>query len=247
MSQAYRSLFYKEYYTKQVGRFQGITSQSKLTIEVTVFALEIVPLLSNNKQATILDIGCGFGSFLSAAKQAGYTNTIGIDTSAEQVDIAHQLGITEVVQEDAFTYLQKYPNHFDTITALDVLEHFTKDEAVSLLHHVLNALKPGGKLILRTPNADSPMSSVYLFGDFTHELILNASSAHQLLVTCGFQNIHIQKAFTQSLHPIKRLFQQTSWWLLELAQKWKLFATARTTKGMVFTPNMIAVAHKSVS
>jgi 2-polyprenyl-3-methyl-5-hydroxy-6-metoxy-1,4-benzoquinol methylase len=247
MSQQYRALFYKNYFTQQVGRFQGEESTSKLAIESLAFTKEIVPLLGSNIQSSILDIGCGFGSFIDAAKKKGYTNIKGIDTSSEQVAIAHQLGLNEVEQADVFSYLQSCSNQFDTITALDVIEHFTKDEAVSVLRAVFTALKPGGKLIIRTPNADAPLSTVYLYGDFTHELYLNASSAHQLLATCGYVNVAIQKGLTTAPNPIKRLLQKLSWGYLQLLQKWKLFATARTTKGAIFTPNLVAIAQKPIS
>ena len=38
-----------------------------------------------DKDAAILDIGCGHGAILSFARQAGYHNTVGIDWSASQV------------------------------------------------------------------------------------------------------------------------------------------------------------------
>src|SRR4051812_43231134 len=41
--------------------------------------------LPKDKNAMILDIGCGDGNFVYWMQQAGYTNAHGIDLSAEQV------------------------------------------------------------------------------------------------------------------------------------------------------------------
>ena len=44
-----------------------------------------------NRDAAILDIGCGHGAILYALQQAGYHNARGVDGSAEQVQAAARL------------------------------------------------------------------------------------------------------------------------------------------------------------
>src|SRR5687767_5949781 len=50
------------------------------------------------RDAAILDLGCGHGAILWAANRAGYTNLTGVDASPEQVAAAKALGIKGVRQ-----------------------------------------------------------------------------------------------------------------------------------------------------
>lgn len=238
----YRALFYQNYYQSQVGRFQGIASDEKITIEKDLFKTEIVPLISVSKDAAILDIGSGFGSFLLALKESGFTQCKGVDISEEQVSTAKKLGIHNIEQGDVFDYLNAHPQSFDLITALDVAEHFNKAEIISLLMLMKKALKPKGSILMRFPNADAPMGNVYLYGDFTHELVLNASSAQQLLMNVGFHQISIIESRVKVKGFFKSILQQLSWMLLKGFYKWMLFATARTSKGVILSPNIIVLA-----
>lgn len=55
------------------------------------------------------------------------------------------------------------------------------------------ALKPGGRLILQTPNADSPWALGVRYGDFTHEICLNPNSAQHLLTVGGSQRVAVRE------------------------------------------------------
>src|SRR5688572_20960360 len=54
-----------------------------------------------DRHIRVLDLGCGHGSLLSFLKKHGYTNVAGVDTSREQVALAHRLGVNEVRLGDA--------------------------------------------------------------------------------------------------------------------------------------------------
>jgi 2-polyprenyl-3-methyl-5-hydroxy-6-metoxy-1,4-benzoquinol methylase len=240
----YRDLFYNQYYQNQVGRLQGIASKEKLEQEKQHFTSEILPLLPMDKTIKLVDLGCGFGSFIQALKENGYTNITGVDTSKEQVAIAHELGIAEVIQDDIHAYLKATPHQFDVITGFDILEHFTKDEAIELLRLIESKLNTNGILLLRCPNIDAPLGSVFAYGDFTHELLLNSSSASQLMRTCGYVSVNILPSKVHVNGLVKGILHKLSWALLQVVYKWVLFATARTTKGVVFTPNLIIKAQR---
>jgi hypothetical protein len=51
------------------------------------------------------------------------------------------------------------------------------------------ALRPGGRLILQTPNADTPWGTHLRYGDFTHEVCFQQNSLKYLLQLCGFSGI----------------------------------------------------------
>ena len=87
-----------------------------------------------DKDAAILDVGCGHGAMLYFARQAGYHNTAGIDCSAAQVAEAGRRGITGIIEGDVLQVLDTFPAESqDVVIALDVIEHFTKDELLGCL------------------------------------------------------------------------------------------------------------------
>ena len=45
------------------------------------------------------------------------------------------------------------------LIAIDFIEHISKDDMMELLRHSRRVLSPGGRLVLRYPNGDSPLQS----------------------------------------------------------------------------------------
>ena len=132
-----------------------------------------------------LDVGCGGGQMLFALELLGFSDVVGIDVSAEQVALARQ--VSDVVHEvEATSFLRDNPERFDLITALDVVEHFRKDELFDLLDGLYSALKPGGRVILQTPNAESPWGLMHRYHDITHEVAFDPYSLEHVLSLSGF-------------------------------------------------------------
>lgn len=240
----YREIFYKDYFNSQSGRTFYLDIETKMKTEEYSLKKEILPLLPQNKNCAILDIGCGFGSLIYMLKKNGYTNLKGIDLSAGQVKVAHEIGLNEVELQDLLPYLKNNPEKFDVITGLDIIEHFSKDELVEVLSSVKSALKPGGIAIFRTPNLDAPFATLYSNGDFTHENYLNFSSANQVLLTMGFTEIKVMNSLMESKGFIKELVRKISWSIIKFFIKLVIFSTARTYRAMVFSPNLLISAKK---
>jgi 2-polyprenyl-3-methyl-5-hydroxy-6-metoxy-1,4-benzoquinol methylase len=142
-----------------------------------------------NKTARILDLGCGFGPYLYHFKAAGYSNISGIDGSAEQVALAHSLGLHEVKQADILSFLEKTIEQYDVIMLMDVLEHLTLAENMELLDMIRPRLAKAGTLLIHTPNAEGLFGMRVRYGDLTHELAFTPGSIRQLLTTTGFTKI----------------------------------------------------------
>ncbi len=145
-------------------------------------------LLPPEKDTPILDVACGSGQLLYFLKQRGYTNLHGVDLSPEQVELSRQV-LVDVVEGDAIEYLVAHPSEFELILGLDIVEHFTKDELLSFLEACFAALCPGGRLILRTTNAESPWGNVFRYGDLTHELSFSPDCLMNLLSATGFSSV----------------------------------------------------------
>jgi 2-polyprenyl-3-methyl-5-hydroxy-6-metoxy-1,4-benzoquinol methylase len=148
--------------------------------------------LPANKDAAIVDVACGGGKLLYAFKSMQYRNVIGVDISSEQVKLARQV-VSAVDEANALDWLEAHPSAFDLITGLDIIEHLYKPEILRFLDASYNGLKPGGRIILQTPNAESPSGGSIRYGDFTHEVGLTPKLLLQLLHLSGFQDVRVRE------------------------------------------------------
>ncbi len=144
--------------------------------------------LPDSKQAQIVDVACGSGNLLRFFAENGYHHIRGVDISPEQVSLARQV-TPEVVEGNAIDFLEARPEQFDLITGLDIIEHFNKPEVLRFLDGCHTALKPGGRLILQTPNAESPWGTMHRYNDFTHEVCFNPNALTRLMRLTGFEFI----------------------------------------------------------
>lgn len=241
----YRKVLYANYHTTQSGRASGTDALSLFQREKEQFRREILPHISElPKAARIFDMGCGSGSMLKALQEAGYTNARGMDISDEQVQLAQRLGVSNVEAGDALKHLASGSAQYDLVLGMDIIEHFTKDELVELLQSVLKGLSAKGKAVFRTPNLDAPMATVFANGDFTHENYMNASSAQQVCRACGFTKVDVRPSLMRVGNPAKELLRRFFFAVWQLRLKVLLFATARSSRDVLFTPNMIILASK---
>lgn len=192
----------------------------------------------------ILDIGCGYGAMVATLHDLGYPNACGIDLSTEQIHTGQQLGISNLEVADINDYLKDAHPLYDCIIGLDIIEHFSKDELIILLERLEKALKPGGFLLFRTPNGDALLSSLYAMGDFTHECILNKSSALQLMQSCGLQ-AEVFPSYIEAMGWWKEMLRKGLWQWHLFRIKIMLFSSGRTWHQSVFTPNLLIRATRN--
>ncbi len=138
------------------------------------------------KSAPILEIGCGHGRMLQYLHQKGFQNVIGIDISLEQIELATKSGLNAECA-DVFEYLHGTEGAFDCIIAIDVVEHFTKQELLRLFDLISRSLTRNGMLLLQTVNGEGLFPGQIIYGDLTHETILTPGSMKQLLTVSGFR------------------------------------------------------------
>lgn len=182
--------FRENFYTHYVSKFKGMNpplSQATLLSYFTWCEYKFLPLFAGlPATAVILEAGCGPGYILEFLARHGFTQVQGIDISAEQVALARQRGYQAEVA-DIFPYLDQHPDTFAAILALDFVEHFHKEELLKLAAHLFQALQPGGRLILQTPNGAGLFPRQIIYGDLTHLTIFTPNSLQQLLRQAGFQ------------------------------------------------------------
>lgn len=167
--------------------------------------------LPESKENAILDIACGEGTFLLFLKEMGYSNLFGFDFSPENVEISHRLGLDFVQLQDAFKISTLYPSQsFDTIFLLDFLEHIPKQAAANFLEDVIKKLKPGGVIIIQTPNMGAIQGLYFRYNDLSHEFGLTEKTAVDLLLMNGFElnNIDVKPAWnaTTTLGRLREIY-----------------------------------------
>ncbi len=102
------------------------------------------------KDSRFLEIGFGSGKVLKVMSDAGW-DAEGVDTDALSVDEARKNGLKA---SKGTLEGQKYPdNSFDVISMSHVIEHVSAP--VALLQECRRILKPGGRLVIATPNLQS--------------------------------------------------------------------------------------------
>ena len=107
--------------------------------------------------ATLMDIGCGDGSFLREMADRGW-QVSGVDFDAEAVALSrarHHLEVRVGTVESLVANGLKY----DVVTASHVIEHVP--DPIEFLRKCGQLLRPGGRIILRTPNCESFGHRVY--------------------------------------------------------------------------------------
>lgn len=104
-------------------------------------------IINSLKPNTILEIGCFPPQALLLPLRQNYRVT-GICSDFEPVDLpdVHTLNI----ETDAFPFK---PNSFDLVLLCEVIEHMTNYPPTLLLAKIHTILKPGGHLLITTPNS----------------------------------------------------------------------------------------------
>jgi SAM-dependent methyltransferase len=129
----------------------------------------ILPLLNLYPDCRALDVGCGRGEWLETLIENGFSATgVDLDDGMLEACQARQLPAEKA---EAVAYLKAIPSDTLTvITGFHIAEHIPFDDLKALVVEANRVLKPGGLLILETPNAENLIVGTQNFYlDPTHE------------------------------------------------------------------------------
>lgn len=136
--------------------------------------------------ASILELGSGAGHFMEYLKRKGFQRVRGVDLCEPLVESARQSGL-DVTHGNAIQHLAGLPDaSLDAIVTIDMIEHLTKNEIISLFSHSVRTLRPGGVIIIQTVNGQGLFPGQIIYGDETHVTVLNPMSLAHLLMMVGF-------------------------------------------------------------
>lgn len=141
----------------------------------------------------VMDLGCGRGEWLSLLAEAGVEAT-GVDADLHMARAARDRGL-DVTTGDLFTVLaDQPPESLGAITAFHVIEHIPLSAQLQLIRLARAALRPGGLLLLETPNPLSLVAgSINFLRDPTHVRPLHPDTLAFMMESEGFASAEIEQ------------------------------------------------------
>lgn len=170
-------------------RFRGSREEVKERLRVHLPAVREAK--AGSAEYPILDIGCGRGEWLDLLREEGLVGC-GVDTNRVLVGQCQERGLA-VVEADGVTHLRRLPDEsLGAVTAFHLVEHLPTDVLSRLLDEAVRALRPGGVLLLETPNpANVLVGSCMFYLDPTHCKPLPSPLLHLLLESRGLTNVKV--------------------------------------------------------
>jgi len=234
MTVEYKERLYKNYYQLHILPRKGPLTQKRLISSAKSFSFHFGEFLPEERESSILDVGCGSGSLIWWLHSKGFKKATGIDLSEDQIEAGKHLKIKNIYCESLVEHIQRCTTKYKLVFLRDVIEHIPSEELLNFLDHVHSVLEPRGMLIIQAPNAVSPFFGRVLYGDFSHEKAFTATSLSQILALTGFDN-HIFKPFEPRLHKFelrnfitlsgwKSAFRMLSWSLVKSFYRFLLYA-----------------------
>jgi SAM-dependent methyltransferase len=139
----------------------------------------------------VLDVGCGDGGAASILAALGWSAS-GVDVDDRAVAVARRRGLDARAGTIAEVGLDD--GSFDLVVASHVIEHV--HDPVELLAQARRALRPGGRLVVMTPNARAPLLGWHgarwrALDPPRHLAIFAASGLGLLAARAGFRDVQV--------------------------------------------------------
>jgi cyclopropane-fatty-acyl-phospholipid synthase len=149
----------------------------------------------------VLDVGCGWGSFVMHAAQRHGVGAVGITLSDNQAELARRrvadAGLSDRVEIRVQDYRELAGENFDAVASIGMVEHVGESQIDVYAEQLASMLRPGGRLLnhgisrLRHGNIEGgPFSERYVFpdGETTH-----VSRVILALERAGFIAQHVEE------------------------------------------------------
>ncbi|MBI5190025.1 MAG: methyltransferase domain-containing protein [Nitrospirae bacterium] len=158
--------------------------------DVPLVKKEMDRLLPNIKDGdSVLEVGAGDRRFEAKIMASGVSveyRSMDIDPETRQ-DYRSLDGIAE---------------GFDLVFMFELIEHLTPDEGLVMLKKVRGLLKPGGRVLIGTPNLYHPHR---YFGDITHKTPYKYEELGALMMMAGFGDINVYRVYNDAY--LRRAFR----------------------------------------
>ena len=180
---------------------------------LSYFQNKITELERLGLKGKLLEIGCGHGFFLEAAKKSKFT-AIGIDISKYAVKYAQKTTKVDARVMDLHKATFK-KNTFAVVAAFQLIEHV--QNPVTFLAAAHQLMKPGGTILLATPDAGGYLHTLLgshwlSFKHREHLFFFSRKTMKQTLEQAGFTDIRFYKDETR-WYPLRHIFGGIKYYL----------------------------------
>ncbi len=142
----------KDFYRAFEEKYRG--SRKIIRERLKVYLPFVLPFKDLYPRSNVLDIGCGRGEWLELLKENSISGE-GIDLDDGMLKACEEQNL-KVRKGNGISYLKEQkPESMSTISAFHVVEHISFEDLQELIEESLRVLKPGGILILETPNPEN--------------------------------------------------------------------------------------------
>lgn len=182
--------------------------------------------LDGTRKGKLLDVGCGSGQFLALMRDAGW-EVVGVEPDPLAATLARErYGL--LIFEGGLEHARFPDASFDAITLSHVIEHVC--DPVALLCECGRLLKPGGKVVVVTPNIESlghdvfrscwrglePPRHLYLFSLRTLKACCDRAGLQAQTLRTSAQSAAWIWAASQTSRTPGRVFTSENKWRLRL-------------------------------
>ncbi len=182
-------------YADFTDRFRGSTEE--VTAKLAGYLPDVHRLVRGGTGAGgVVDVGSGRGEWLSLLRDAGVTAS-GVDVNPAFVEAGCAEGLN-LVHGDAVEHLLGLsPNSVHMVTAFHLIEHLDVEYLLEFLAAARQVLRPGGCVLLETPNPHNVlMGACDFYNDPTHLSPLPPALTEYLVTASGFGEVEVRP-----LHP----------------------------------------------
>lgn len=141
------------------------------------------------ENATVLDLGCGYGDFV---KGINAESKLAIDLN-DNLKIYFEKEKIKFISQSVLTEFAIPDNSVDVVFASNLFEHFSDDELEKMMNNIAKILKPNGRIILLQPNIYYAYKEYW--DDYTHKKAFSHVSLADFLMAHDFQIIKFYKKF----------------------------------------------------
>ena len=187
-----------------------------------------------------LEVGFGNGRFMGWLRAQGH-HAVGVETNTRLVEVARSAGFqAELAVADVKASLR-----FDLVVAFDVLEHVPPAQTQAFVAQLAARLLPGGRLLLRFPNGESPFGLWMQHGDTTHVNAFGLSKMRQLCAECGLHLLHSGETLPWQQQPASRRFGALMRGWQRRAFETRLRKMYLLPRGLDLSPNQLVVLSRA--
>lgn len=117
------------------------------------FFMKISGITELDRNAVVVDCGCGMGHFIHMLQSFGFKNVTGVDAAAAMVESARKMTGADIIHGDAVKIGDYFEAHsLDAVFISDLFHHIpSKDHWDELLRGCRKVLKDDGILVIREP------------------------------------------------------------------------------------------------